>query len=172
MKTFIIIAVVVVLLIIVFSTIGTRNRFEKLRRAIKAEASNVGIYREKRGQTLSDLVKIAKKHYENEVAGIEKLTAKDQFDQLAYLGQKFPELQSIGAFNEQMRQVGTLNAEIAAAKAIVNANIQNYNDEINNFPGLIVAKMFGYQDEKFIDEDGIEENKKVNMKDFDLDDVL
>ena len=73
MLYYIIIAIVVI--IVLSYAISTRNKFDKLRRAIKAETSNIGIYKTKREDCLHDLMSIAKTSHDREVKGIENLTA-------------------------------------------------------------------------------------------------
>ena len=48
-------------------------------------------------------------------------------------------------------------------------NINIYNDAISMFPGLLIALIFGYKKEKFIDEDNIENNKMLERTEFSFD---
>ncbi len=162
------IIIIVAAIIILSYTLSRRNRFESLRKGIRAEASNIGIYVDKRTECLKDLMEIAKLNYTHEVEGIEKLTEKDQLNQLLFLGQKYPELRTTGAYAEQMRQATVLQDDIAASRVLLNGNIREYNDEISQFPALIVAKLFGYKEEKFIDEENIESNKKLKKEEIDF----
>lgn len=158
----------VIVVIVLLYVIKKRNAFEKLRRSVKHASSDIGIYIDKRSSCLNDAMRIAKVSYSHEVAGIEKLTAKDQLDQLAFLGEKYPTLQSIGGYSTIISDAMALNADIAASRGLVNGNIQEYNDAITAFPGLIVAFIFGYKKEKFIDEDNIESNKRLEKTDVDF----
>ena len=74
----------------------------------------IGIQKAKRAECLNDALQIAKLSYEKEVSGIEKLTANDRLEQLAFLGQKYPDLQSIQGYNQALNQAYELNQEIAA----------------------------------------------------------
>lgn len=170
MLYYIIVAIIVI--IVLSYAISTRNKFDKLRRAIKAETSNIGIYRTKREDCLNDLMSIAKTSNDREVNSIEKLTAEEKLSQLSYLGQRYPSLQSSAAFSEQMRQASILQADIAANRTLLNGNIQVYNDAISKFPALIVAGIFGFKEEKFIDEDNAEENKRLNHREINFSDYV
>ena len=44
----------------------------------------------------------------------------------------------------------------------MNGNIREYNVAVTNFPGVIVASVFGYKEEKFIDEENYEKNKCID----------
>ena len=88
---FVIIVIVVILLIYIISK---RNSFNELRRSIKHQESSIGIQIEKRSRCLHDAMNIAKLACSHEVGGMERLTARDQLNQLAYLGEKYPSLSS------------------------------------------------------------------------------
>ncbi len=158
----------VILVILAAYTISTRNKFAKLQRAVKEAGGNIGVYIAKRSQCLKDALNVAKISYSHEVEGIEKLTAQDQLDQLAYLGQKYPALQSTGNYSVAVENAFALNQDIAATRVLLNSNIREYNNAISAFPALIIAGIFKYKEEKFVDEDNIEENKKLDKSDVDF----
>ena len=148
--------------------ISKRNEFERLRRAIEHESSNIGIFISKRKACLDDALKIAKISYQRETEGIERLTANDQLNHLLYLGQKYPDLQYTHGYNEILRQAFKLDEDIAATRALVNGNICEYNNAITAFPGLIIAKIFRYKQEKFIDEENIADNRRLDKGEVDF----
>ena len=90
--------IIIVLIIIAVYVVVTRNKFNELKNAIKHEGSDIGIQIAKRTACLNDALNIVKLSYEKEIAGIEKLTVNDRLEQLAFLGQKYPELQSINGY--------------------------------------------------------------------------
>lgn len=159
---------IVIAVILVIYVIAKRNEFETLRRNVKHQASNIGIYIEKRSACLNDALNIAKISYSHEVEGIEKLTAGDQLNQLAFLGQKYPGLQSVGGYSTILQNAFALNQDIAATRTMTNGNINEYNSAIHAFPGLLIAKIFGYKDEKLIDEENIEKNKTLTKAEVDF----
>ena len=148
--------------------IKTRNKFNTMRRAVQQQGSNIGIQMEHRSQCLNDALNIAKISYGQEVAGIERLTAKDQLDQLAFLGQKYPALSAMSSYTTAVQNAYELNNRITAARELLDGNIRVYNDEITAFPGNLIAKVFGYTTEKFADEDNYEENKKLKKVEVDF----
>lgn len=160
--------IIIVVLVAVY-LISTRNRFNELQKSIQHEASDIGIQMEKRSQCLNDALNIAKVSYNHEIQGIENLTAGDRLEQLRYLGQKYPELQSIRGYHTAMEHAFELNNNISAARELMNGNIREYNTAITNFPGNVVASIFGYTEEKFIDEENYEENKKLNKSEVHFD---
>ena len=147
--------------------IAKRNTFETLRNAVETQASNIGIYMQKRTDCLRDLLEIATISHKREVEAIKALTPQEQFEQLKYMGQTYPALQSSQAYHEQMRQASILQQDISSCRALLNSNVQEYNNAIRSFPGLLVAKMFGYKKETPIGSEHIESNKKLDLKELD-----
>lgn len=159
---------IIIVVILIAYIISKRNEFEKLRQEIQHANSDIGIYCEKRQKCVSDAMNIAKISCSKEVEGIERLTAGDQLDQLAFLGEKYPALQSIGGYREILSEAIRLNKEISASKEILNGNINEYNQAIASFPGLIIAKIFKYKREEFIDEENFAMNKKLDRTELDF----
>lgn len=164
--------ITIVVIILLGYVIAKRNTFEKLRRAVKTEASNIGIFVQKRTDCMRDLMDIAKVSHKAEVEAIKKLTPQEQIAQLQYMGEAYPTLQSSTAFHEQMRQASILQQDITACRTLLNSNVQIYNDEISSFPGLIVAKMFGYKEEKLIGEANIEANRELPRSEINFSDYM
>lgn len=148
--------------------IRKRNQFNKLRRQVKQQGANIGIQKEKRAACLNDALNIIKVNYKNEVEGIEKLTPKQQVDKLRYLNDLYPSLHSMSSYNETVNQAFALNKDISATQELLNGNIRIYNDAISAFPAVLVALLLGYKKEKFIDEENIEENKKLSKAEVDF----
>lgn len=165
MVKYIIIAVIVVLL---FYIIGKRNLFQSMRNSVSAQKSNISNYLEQRTRYLNDALNVAKLSYSHEVEGIEKLTANDQFEQLRVLGEKYPQLQHTAAYQETITRLPMLERDIASSKTLLNGNIQEYNEAISMFPGLLIAKLFGYKRETFIDEENMEQNKRIDRSEVDF----
>ena len=150
----------IIFLVIVFFianyVITTRNYINSLRQAIKHENSNIGVAISKRTACLKDALHI------------EKLTAGDKLERLSYLGQKYPDLQSIAGYQNAMNQAFSLNGDISAARELLNGNIREYNTVVTSFPASLIASAFGYAEERFVDEENYEENKKIDKSEVDF----
>lgn len=158
----------IIIVAIIIYVVVTRNKFNELQQAIKHEGSDIGIQIANRTQCLNDALNIAKLSYEKEVAGIEQLTANYKLEKLAFLGQKYPDLKAINGYEEILKQANNLNRNISASRQLLNGNIRVYNTVISNFPGVIIAAIFGYTAEKFIDEENYEKNKEIDKSDVDF----
>ena len=159
---------IVIIAIIAICLITTRNNFDRLRRAIQQQGSSIGIQMEKRAECLNDALNLLKLSHSNEVEGIRSLTANDQLNQLAFLGQKYPDLTSVQGYSETLREAFELNRDISASRELLNGNIRAYNDAISAFPACLLAKPLGFKPESFIDEENYEQNKKLNKTTVDF----
>ncbi len=159
----------VIIIAIILWVIKTRNAFEELRLDIKDAQSKIKVYKENRAACLNDALSIAKRGRIGEVEGIARLTADDKHDQLLALAEKYPVLQSIPSYASAMEKSFGLNQEITATRDILNGNTTEYNKAINSFPGLIVAKIFGYKEAKLIEEENLAETLHLNTRDVDFD---
>ena len=148
--------------------IMTRNKFNELQQMIKNGVSDIGVQSEALDRTLDKLIDIARNGYQKEIEGIAQLTAKDKLDRLLFLEQKYPDLKSIGEYSAIARKSEMLDKNLTAARQLVNGNIREYNTAINNFPGTIVASMFGFKEEAFIDAENYEKNKSLERRNLDL----
>ena len=167
MKIEIIIAIVVLVLIIVWM-ISKANQFQALRTAVTAQQSNISNYIEQRTKYLNDALNVAKLGHIHEVEDMERLTANQQVEQLQALGVKYPQLQNNASYQETISRLPALERDIAASKTLLNGNILECNEAISMFPALIVAKIFKFKRETFIDEENIGENKKVDRSEVDF----
>ena len=149
--------------------IKTRNNFEELRRSVRRGASEIGIMKEHRANSLDDAMKIAKISHAREVEGISQLVGTEKLEGLRFIGERFPDLQNNINYTSAMEKSFQLNEQITAARRVLDGNIEMYDNAITSFPGLIVAAVFGYKKEKFIDEENEEQNRKLSHATVDFD---
>ena len=161
------VAIIIVIILVIY-VISKRNEFERLHESVKQQSSEIGNFIDNRSECLNDALNIAKLAYGHEVEGIERMTANDQLNQLRYLGEKYPSLHSIGGYTETLSKAFDLNREITAARTICNGNIKEYNNAIAAFPGLIIAKIFGYKRVKFINEEDMAANRTLKKRHIDF----
>ena len=157
------IAIIIAVILLIY-LISKRNKFNALRIDIQQQTSEIGNQIEKRSTCLNDALNIAKISYSHEMEGIEGATAKDQLNQLMFLTQKYPDLKFTQNYSQILTEAFELDKDIVASRTLLNGNIREYNEAISAFPGLIVAAIFGYKKEKFIDEENAAENKKIKKE--------
>jgi len=160
---------IIVAIVLVVWAVKTRNNFEELRRSVRRGASEIGIMKENRAASLNDAMNIAKIAHAKEVEGIATLVGTEKLEGLRFLGDRFPELYNNPNFGTAMEKSFALNQEITAARRILDGNIETYDNAITKFPGLIVAAVFGYKKEQFIDEENETQNRQLSHATVDFD---
>ena len=67
------------------------------------------------------------------------------FNNLIAISQAYPTLMSNVAFNESYNQISILNNEIQSKVEMYNLTITEYNNNIRQFPKMILAFIFGFK---------------------------
>jgi len=67
------------------------------------------------------------------------------FNNLIAISQAYPNLMSNVAFNESYNQISVLNNEIQSKVEMYNLTITEYNNNIRQFPKMILAFIFGFK---------------------------
>lgn len=158
----IIAAIVAIIIFAAVKLIQARNKFESLKLSVEEESSNLNVYVDKRNEYQNQALAIARINYNNEAEIISRLTQDDQLDQLAYLGQRCPDLRASEGYNYILQQTRLLSDEISASRVLLNSNITVYNRAVRDFPNNIIAGMLGYKPEDLIDQANLGESKKLS----------
>lgn len=161
-------AVGIVVLIIIVRIIKKRNLFVQLKTDVETQMSNISNYRELRHNAIKDCMDILGVAHQNDVDAIARLGIEAASQQLRVLGNKYPDLKDTPAYSQALVNIHHYSEEITASKNILNKSIQNYNKAISVFPALIVANMFGFERETFIDEEKMQSNKFSNTDEVDF----
>lgn len=164
MDTIIVIAVAVSVLVWL---IKTRNTFVELKNDVDTQQSNISNYRELRSNAINDAMQILDIAHSNDCDAIKQLNIEEQSKQLQAVGQKYPDLKNTPSYANALNRIQNYNEEIAASKNILNRSIQAYNKAIGMFPACIVASIFGYKRETFIDEANSAVNRTVTIQEID-----
>lgn len=85
----------------------------------------------------------------------DKIAAAQQFDsaisRLLVTVEAYPQLQATQAFRDFMTQLEGTENRISVARKDFNDAVQQYNVKIRTFPTMIVARLFGFTEEKFFE---------------------
>lgn len=169
MNLFTIIIVAVVIVSILSWLIKNRNNFVLLKEEINEQLSNISNYREQRKNSISDAMNMLGVAHQNDITAIKELTGNNLTSELVALGQKYPDLQNTPSYAMALTKVQQCDAEIASCKNLLNLAIKNYNKAISVFPSNIVALIFGFKRETFVDQDNVEANKTVDTNEVNFD---
>lgn len=83
---------------------------------------------------------------------------------LIAVSENYPALKSDAHFTELMREIAGSENRIAVARRDYNSAIREYNLEVENFPGTIFAKIFGFKSmNQFTAEESAHEVPQVNF---------
>ena len=168
----IVIALILIAVILLWKlisiTVKKRNEFETLRQSVKTGLSNISIQEEELNRALGNALNIAKLNHKTEIDKIAQLTIIEQLNQLRFLGERFPDLANSGSYLMAQENSYHLSENIRASKELLNGNIDRYNKAISAFPANILAGIFGYKQEKRIDEERMEQNRAVSHDKIDF----
>ena len=179
MWLYIIIAIVVILLLLVFSTY---NNFVKLNNKVEEAFSTMDIYLKKRWDLIPNIVETVKgyaKHEKdtlNEIINLrnnsyDKMNINDKVDvnsklsqeinKLMVIAEAYPDLKTNENFKDLSNQLTKVEEDIANARKYYNGTVRSFNDKVQMFPSNIIAGIFGYKVKKMFE---VSENERGNVK--------
>ena len=169
---------IILVIILVFFVIYEYNFCTRLRNKCYQSKSSIDVFLTQRFDLIPNLVECVKaysKHEEKifiEIASLrsayvntgksirnaEKLNNK--MNELIAVAENYPELKASEQYLNLQKTLTKLESQLQAARRIYNAEVTNYNDKVTLVPSNIVAKMFGFQEEKLFE---IEDYKRENI---------
>ncbi|MBQ8659535.1 MAG: LemA family protein [Bacilli bacterium] len=186
MEKYIIIGVIVVVVLMLASfVISTYNKLVKLRNSVKDQWSQIDIQLKRRFDLIPNLVETVKgyaKHEEDTLK--EVIEARNSYQsattheaalsadtdltksisKLFALTEAYPELKANQNFVSLQTELSETEDKISYARQFYSDSVLKYNNEVQMFPGSIVASLFGFKEEKYFEAAGAErENVKVDF---------
>ncbi len=67
------------------------------------------------------------------------------------LAEAYPDLKANENFKDLQQQLSVIEDKLAAARRFFNSAVQDYNTSTEQFPGSIIAGMFGFEHREFFD---------------------
>ncbi len=180
----ILLAVFVVLL---FFTIFIYNNLVTLKHSVSKSWSNIDVLLKQRHDELPKLVEVCKQYMQYEQETLEKITqarsavmearsggdikqlgqAESQLrmglGHLFALAENYPELKANNSFQQLQRRITQLENGIADRREVYNEAVNINNVRIEQFPDVIVARIFNFKDFSLL-EFSEEEKSDVNMQ--------
>ena len=168
MKIVLIVLAVIVLVVLMVggSLLGTRNELVTEREAVNAAWSQVDVALERRADLIPNLVETVKgfaKHEETAIDSVtsaraalggaktpaDKIAANAQLDsalsRLLVVVENYPNLKANENFLRLQDELAGTENRIAVERRKYNETVQKYNTDIALFPKNIAASMFGFQ---------------------------
>ena len=75
---------------------------------------------------------------------------------LMAVAENYPQLKADGSFQQLQNELSDIENKIAAARRFFNSATNEYNAAIQQFPALLIARMFSFKEEVFFELDAAE----------------
>ena len=182
MWLYIIMAIVVILLLLVFSTY---NSLVKLNNRVEEAFSTMDVYLKKRFDLIPNLVATVKGYAKHEAEALEKTIAarnmatasgditkqleaegaiSGALKSLFAVSEAYPELQANTNFLELQAQLTNLEEEIANSRKYYNGVVKQYNTKREVFPSNIIAKLFKFTKRPLYEVSDVEQRENVKVE--------
>ena len=181
----IVVAIGAAVLVAVFIIGGSYNSLNSAKIEVEAQYGQIENQIQRRADLIPNLVSTVKGYMQYEEKVLTEVTEartkvlnagtpedKNSADgeltaalgKLIAVSENYPELKSDAHFTELMREIAGSENRIAVARRDYNSSIRDYNLAVQNFPGNIFAKFFGFQPmNQFAAEETAHEVPQVNF---------
>ncbi len=167
-RTHWIIGIVAVVVLLGLWAVGGYNTLVTQRQNVETEWSQVETQYQRRFDLVPNLVSTvrgaadfeqetltavtnARTQWQNADSREAQVSAAGSFDsalsRLLVTVEAYPQLQATQAFRDLMTQLEGTENRIATARRDYNLAVRDYNNVVNRFPGLLLAGLFGFDDE-------------------------
>jgi len=166
-KTWIVLGVILLVVVMIGgSAIGSRNRFVSLEEGVNAQWANVETVLQRRFDLIPNLVNTVKGYATHEKELLTKVTElrsqwgkaatpdekvkvagemQGALSRLLLVAESYPDLKANQNFMALQDELAGTENRIAVERRRYNETVQAYNTAIRRFPGSIWAGMFGFQ---------------------------
>ena len=181
----VLIAILVILVIVGIFVVSNYNALVTLRNRVKDQASQIDIQLKRRFDLIPNLMECVKGYMKHEKDTLEDIVkARNSFEKagdlegevkadnqltkavtkLFALAEDYPELKANENFVNLQAELSGTEDKVATARQFYSDTVLLYNNKIQMFPSNIVAKLFGFIEEKFFEAtDEEKENVKVKF---------
>jgi LemA protein len=181
----VLIAILVILVIVGIFVVSNYNALVTLRNRVKDQASQIDIQLKRRFDLIPNLMECVKGYMKHEKDTLEDIVkARNSFEKagdlegevkadnqltkavtkLFALAEAYPELKANENFVNLQAELSGTEDKVATARQFYSDTVLLYNNKIQMFPSNIVAKLFGFIEEKFFEAtDEEKENVKVKF---------
>lgn len=178
----IVLGIVVVFIIYLFVVY---NKLVNLRNMVEEAFSTIDVYLKQRWDLIPNLVEVVKAYSKHEKSTLEevvklrnsnydgmnsreKINTFEQLEpkltKLLGLVEAYPELKAEQNYLDLMQNLRQRENDISNARKYYNATVRMLNDKIEMFPSNVVAKVFGFKEEKMFEANVLErDNVKVEL---------
>jgi LemA protein len=168
---------IVIGVLVLFAILGivSYNRFVSQRQLIRDSWANIDTELRRRYDLIPNLVETVRGYASHERAVFENVTraraaaasatgspaeqaaAEGPFvaalRQLFAVVENYPDLKANQNFLALQQELSNTEDRLQTSRRFYNANVRNYNERVQQFPSMIIARMFGFEQEEFFEVD-------------------
>ena len=167
--------VIGVLVLLAIVGIVSYNRFVSQKQLIRDSWANIDTELRRRYDLIPNLVETVRGYASHERAVFENVTraraaaasatgspaeqaaAEGPFvaalRQLFAVVENYPDLKANQNFLALQQELSNTEDRLQTSRRFYNANVRNYNERVQQFPSMIIARMFGFEQEEFFEVD-------------------
>jgi LemA protein len=167
--------VIGVLVLLAILGIVSYNRFVSQKQLIRDSWANIDTELRRRYDLIPNLVETVRGYASHERAVFENVTraraaaasatgspaeqaaAEGPFvaalRQLFAVVENYPDLKANQNFLALQQELSNTEDRLQTSRRFYNANVRNYNERVQQFPSMIIAHMFGFEQEEFFEVD-------------------
>jgi LemA protein len=163
--------------LVLFAILGivSYNRFVSQKQLIRDSWANIDTELRRRYDLIPNLVETVRGYASHERAVFENVTraraaaasatgspaeqaaAEGPFvaalRQLFAVVENYPDLKANQNFLALQQELSNTEDRLQTSRRFYNANVRNYNERVQQFPSMIIARMFGFEQEEFFEVD-------------------
>jgi LemA protein len=168
---------IVIGVLVLFAILGivSYNRFVSQRQLIRDSWANIDTELRRRYDLIPNLVETVRGYASHERAVFENVTraraaaasatgspaeqaaAEGPFvaalRQLFAVVENYPDLKANQNFLALQQELSNTEDRLQTSRRFYNANVRNYNERVQQFPSMVIARMFGFEQEEFFEVD-------------------
>jgi len=188
MSTALIVILVLVGLVVVYA-IYAYNKFVSQKARIDEAWADIDVQLKRRHDLIPNLMQAVKGYMKHEKQTFQQVTeARTEAMQagtveeqqeaenmlsgalksLFAVAEDYPDLKASQNFQDFQQELADTENKIQAARRFYNANVRDYNTDVDQFPEGIIADMFGFQKWEYFEleeESGARENVEIDFSD-------
>ena len=168
---------IVIGVLVLFAILGivSYNRFVSQRQLIRDSWANIDTELRRRYDLIPNLVETVRGYASHERTVFENVTraraaaasatgspaeqaaAEGPFvaalRQLFAVVENYPDLKANQNFLALQQELSNTEDRLQTSRRFYNANVRNYNERVQQFPSMIIGRMFGFEQEEFFEVD-------------------